>query len=283
VGKALQGRRDEVVLATKCHNPMGQGPNERGNSRLWITRAVERSLERLGTDYIDLYQMHRPDPSTDIAETLGVLDDLVHQGKIRYAGTSTFPAWQIAEAHCVSERRNLSRFACEQPPFSIFVRAAERDVFGVTQRYGMGVLVWSPLAGGWLAGRYLEDPSEADRKRERVRVRGDFVAARFDLSRPANQRKLELLESLAEVAEKAALSLAHMAIAFALSHPAVTSAIIGPRTMEHLEDLLSGADVRLDGEVLDAIDGVMPPGSYVEDSDLGYSPPWMEVEARRRT
>jgi aryl-alcohol dehydrogenase-like predicted oxidoreductase len=282
VGRALRGRRDEVVLATKAHNKMGPGINDQGNSRLWIMRAVEASLRRLATDYIDLYQMHRPDPATDIGETLAALDDLVHQGKIRYAGSSTFPSWQVVEAHCVSERRNLTRFVCEQPPYSIFVRAAERDLFAVSQRYGMGVIVWSPLAGGWLTGRYLHDRGAADEKRERVRVRGEAVVRRFDLSRPSNQRKLELLENLAAVADKAAMPLAHMAVAFTLAHPAVTSAIIGPRTMEQLQDLIGGADARLDDATLDAIDEVMPPGSYVDDSDLGYTPPEMSTEARRR-
>jgi aryl-alcohol dehydrogenase-like predicted oxidoreductase len=282
VGKALEDRRDQVVLATKVHNAMGDGPNQRGNSRLWIMRAVEDSLRRLGTDYIDLYQLHRPDPATDISESLAALDDLISQGKIRYAGCSTFPAWQVAEAHCVSERRGIAGFVSEQPPYSIFVRAAERDLFGVTQRYGMGVLVWSPLCGGWLTGRYLEDPEAVRRKVERVRVRGEFVARRFDIDRPANRRKLELLEDLAAVADKSGERLAHVAVAFTLAHPAVTSAIVGPRTMDQLDDLLAGADLRLDEEILDAIDEIVPPGGYIEEADLGYQPPWMAVGARRR-
>jgi aryl-alcohol dehydrogenase-like predicted oxidoreductase len=282
VGKALRGRRDEVVLATKAHGQMGEGVNERGNSRLWITREVEASLRRLGTDHIDLYQMHRPDPDTDIEETLSALDDLVHQGKIRYAGSSTFPAWKLVEAHGVSERRGLIRFACEQPPYSMFVRAYERDLLEVARRYGMGVIVWSPLAGGWLTGKYLGDRQAARDKAERVRIRGEFVARRFDLSLDVNRRRLELLERLARVAEEAGSELAHVAVAFTLAHPAVTSAIIGPRTIDQLDNLLQGADLRLDDKTLDAIDEIAPPGSYVEEPDLGWSPPWMSPSARRR-
>ncbi len=282
VAKALRGRRDQVVLATKVHNKMGEGINDRGNSRLWITRAVEHSLRRLGTDHIDLYQLHRPDPDTDVEESLGALDDLVRQGKIRYAGCSTFPAWQVAESQCISEARGITRFVTEQPPYSIFMRAIERDLFGVTQRFGMGVIVWSPLAGGWLTGRYLTDRDAMKDKVERVRVRGEAVTRRFDPSRPSNQRKFEMLDDLAAVADKAGMPLAHMAIAFTLAHPAVTSAIIGPRTMEQLEDLLEGADVRLGDESLDAIDDISPPGGYVEEADFGYQPPWMDVGARRR-
>lgn len=282
VGKALKGRRHEVVLATKLHNQMGEGMNDRGNSRLWIMRAVDHSLRRLGTDYIDLYQLHRPDPDTGIEESLGALDDLVRAGKIRYAGCSTFPAWQVAESQCLSETRGIARFASEQPPYSIFVRAVERELLGVTQRYGMGVIVWSPLAGGWLTGKYLQDRAAMDEKVERVRVRGEAIIRRFDPARPANQRKLAMLEDLATVADKAGIPLAHMAVAFTLAHPGVTSAIIGPRTMQQLDDLLEGVDVRLDDEALDAIDDISPPGSYVEEADLGYEPPWMATNARRR-
>ncbi len=283
VGRALKGRREDVVLATKAHFEMGEGPNQRGNSRLWIMRAVEDSLTRLGTDHIDLYQMHRPEMGTDIEETLGALDDLVHQGKIRYAGSSTFPGWMLTEAHAVSERRGLVRFACEQPPYSIFVRTAERDLFPVTFRYGMGVIVWSPLAGGWLAGRYRSGRDvPADSRATRAKDWGERIARRFDLSRPANQRKLELVDRLEPIADAAGLSLAHMAIAFALAHPAVTSAIIGPRTLDQLTDLLAASDVRLDAATLDAIDEVVEPGSFIEDADRGWAEPWMTAAARRR-
>jgi aryl-alcohol dehydrogenase-like predicted oxidoreductase len=283
VGAALRGRRDHVVLATKVHGQMGEDPNERGNSRLWIMREVEESLRRLQTDHIDLYQIHRPDPDTDIDETLGALTDLVRQGKVRYLGCSTFPSWQILEAHRASERRGLERFACEQPPYSILVRGIELDVLPVAQRYGMGVIVWSPLAGGWLTGKYRRGAeAPADSRAVRFAEQRRPVAARYDLSRPGNQRKLDLVEALGEVADEAGLSPTHMAIAFSLAHPAVTSTIIGPRTMDQLDDLLKGADVQLDAATLDAIDEVVPPGTVVESADRGYEPPWMAPSARRR-
>jgi aryl-alcohol dehydrogenase-like predicted oxidoreductase len=283
VGKALKGRRDDVVLATKVHGQMGDGPNRSGNSRRWIMHEVENSLRRLGTDHIDLYQLHRDDTETDIQETLEALDDLVHQGKVRYVGTSTFPGWMMMAAHSVSQRLGLVRFACEQPPYSIFVRHVERDIFPVTQRLGMGVIVWSPLAGGWLAGKYRRDQEiPQDSRATRTKNWGGPVAARFDMSRPANQRKLDLVDDLDVIADKAGMSLAHMAIAFTLAHPAVTSSIIGPRTMEQLEDLISAADVRLDEATLDAIDGVVEPGSFIESADRGWQEPWMTPEERRR-
>jgi aryl-alcohol dehydrogenase-like predicted oxidoreductase len=284
VGRALKGRRDEVVLATKVHGEMGPGRNERGNSRVWIAREVENSLRRLGTDHIDLYQIHRPEPDTDVEETLGALTDLQRQGKIRYFGSSTFPGWQLVEAHWTSERRGLSRFRTEQPPYSIFVRWIEHDVLPVAQRYGMGVLVWSPLCRGWLTGRYRRD--EFDRSPEaratRGRERGQGIAAQFDESRPENQRKLDLVEELVKVADDAGISMTHMAIAFTLAHPAVTSAIIGPRTMDQLQDLLAGADVRLDDATLDAIDRIVPPGTVVDENDRGFWPWWFDPARRRR-
>jgi aryl-alcohol dehydrogenase-like predicted oxidoreductase len=283
VGRALKGRRDDVVLATKVHGRMGEGHNRSGNSRLWIMQEVENSLTRLGTDYIDLYQIHRPDPATDIDETLGPLTDLVHAGKVRYIGCSTFPASEIVEAHWVSARNSLARFACEQPPYSILVRHIERDVLAVTQRYGMGVIVWSPLAGGWLSGKYRRGATVSDDSRAaRIGSYNRAVAPRFDLSLPVNQRKQELVEELGLVADKAGLSLIHMANAFVLAHPAVTSSIIGPRTMEQLRDLLEGADLSLDSETLDAIDEIVPPGTVVNDIDRGWTPPWMNRAARRR-
>jgi aryl-alcohol dehydrogenase-like predicted oxidoreductase len=283
VGKALAGKRDRVVLATKFHGSMGKGVNEHGNSRLWMTREIENSLRRLGTDHIDLYQVHRPEPETDIEETLAGLTDLQRQGKIRYFGTSTYPAWMLAEAQRISERRSLARPRSEQPPYSIFVRHPELDVLPAAQRYGMGVLVWSPLCRGWLTGRYRHGVQpEPDSRAVRNRERGGVFAAQFDLSRPANQRKLDLVESLAKIAASAGISLAHMAVSFVLAHPAVTSAIIGPRTTAQLEDLLLGADVRLDGATLDAIDELVPPGTTVDENDRGWSPWWLEKGARRR-
>ena len=284
VGKALEGRRDDVVLATKVHGEMGKGPNERGNSRLWIMREVEASLRRLRTDHIDLYQIHRPDPDTGIEETLGALSDLVHQGKVRYLGCSTFQAWQILQSHWTSERRVLESFACEQPPYSIFVRHIELDVLEVCRRYGMGVIVWSPLAGGWLSGKYRRgEQAPRDSRAVRFAERGSPVARRYDVKVPENQRKLDLVEALSELARDAGILLTDLAIAFALAHPAVTSAIIGPRTPEQLRQLLAGADIRLDTATLDAIDELVAPGTTVFDFDRGWFPPWMAPEARRRT
>jgi aryl-alcohol dehydrogenase-like predicted oxidoreductase len=282
VGKALKGRRDDVVLATKVHGGMGPGINEKGNSRMWIAREVEDSLRRLGTDHIDLYQIHRPEPDTAIEETLGALTDLQRQGKIRYFGSSTFPAWQIVEAQWTAERRGLSRFRAEQPPYSIFVRQIELDVLPVAEEYRMGVLVWSPLCRGWLTGRYRRGAFDRSPESRAGRAAGREVAAQFDESRPAIQRKLDLVEELLKVAADAGVPMQHLAVAFTLAHPAVTSAIIGPRTMEQLEDLVSGADVRLDGSTLDAIDELVPPGTVVDDNDRGFDPWWLEPHARRR-
>jgi aryl-alcohol dehydrogenase-like predicted oxidoreductase len=272
-----------VVLATKVHGEMGDGRNDQGISRLWIMREVESSLRRLQTDHIDLYQIHRPRPDTDLDETLGALSDLVHQGKVRYAGCSTVPAWMIVESQWVSERRGLQRFVCEQPPYSIFVRHIETDVLPVCRRYGMGVIVWSPLAGGWLAGKYRRgQDAPGDSRLRRYAERGTPIAKRYDPALEANQRKLDLVEDLTVIADKAGISLAHMANAFVLAHPAVTSAIIGPRTMGQLEDLLAGADVVLDPDTLDAIDALVAPGTTLNDADRGWTPPWMQPEERRR-
>ncbi|HEU5002231.1 MAG TPA: aldo/keto reductase [Actinomycetota bacterium] len=282
IGRALRGRRDEVVLAT-MYSSMSKGPNERGNSRLWIMRSVESSLRRLKTDYLDLYQLHRPDPATDIEETLTALDDLVHQGKICYVGSSTFPGWELVEAYWVSDKRGLARVTCEQTPYSIFAREPERDVFPVTQRYGMGVLVWSPLDGGWLTGKYSRGrPIPEDSRIARAATWGPKGAARYHLQRPGNQNKLDLLEQLATVAEQAGLTMTHMAVAFTLVHPAVTATILGPRTVEQLKDLIGGAMIRLDADTLDAIDRIVAPGSIVERADRGWNPPWMARKTRRR-
>jgi aryl-alcohol dehydrogenase-like predicted oxidoreductase len=283
VGNALKGRRDQVFLATKVHGRMGDGVNDEGNSRLWIMQEVENSLRRLQTDHIDLYQIHRPDFEMDIDETLGALTDLVRQGKVRYLGSSTFPAFHIVESHWASEGRGLERFICEQPPYSIFVRHTEFDVLPTCRRYGMGVIVWSPLAGGWLSGKYRRGQNvPEDSRAKRYAERGSPIARRYDPTAEANQRKLDLVDDLSNLADKAGVSLTHLAIAFALAHPAVTSAIIGPRTPEQLEDLISGVDVRLDGEILDAIDEMVPPGTTVNEADRGWEAPWMAPEARRR-
>jgi aryl-alcohol dehydrogenase-like predicted oxidoreductase len=279
VGKALSGgKRDHVVLATKVHGSMGDDPNQGGNSRRWIIKEVENSLQRLGTDWIDLYQIHRPDPGTDIDETLGALTDLVRQGKIRYLGHSTFPASMIVEAQWTAEGRSRERFRSEQPPYSILTRAVENEVLPTCMSYGMGVIPYSPLAGGWLSGRYrtgseVQGPTSPARQR---------LADRFDLSLPVNQRKLEAAEQLAQLADEAGISLIEMAIAFVLRHPAVTAAIIGPRTMEHLESQLAAADLELSTDVLDRIDEINPPGTTINPADNGWVSPALEPAARRR-
>jgi aryl-alcohol dehydrogenase-like predicted oxidoreductase len=277
VGKALAGgRRDNVVLATKVHGTMGDDPNEFGNSRRWIVREVENSLRRLQTDWIDLYQIHRPEFDTDIDETLGALSDLVHAGKIRYFGSSTFPASAIVEAQWVARDRGRERFVCEQPPYSLLVRGVENDVLPTAQRYGMGVIPWSPLAGGWLTGRYRvgAEPPESRRAQR--------LPGRFDMSQPGNQRKLEAADALAALAEEAGMTLIEMALAFVIRHPAVTAAIIGPRTMEHLESQLTAADVSLADDVLDRIDEIVPPGVNVNPADGGWPNPALAPAARRR-
>ena len=277
VGKALtEGRRDEVVLATKFHGPMGDDPNQQGSSRRWIIREVEDSLRRLNTDWIDLYQVHRPRTDTDIEETLGALSDLVHQGKVRYIGSSTFPASQIVEAQWVARDRHLQRFVTEQPPYSMLVRGVEADVLPTCARHGMGVMSYSPLAGGWLSGRWRKDTGQQPSSR------AGRLPERFDLSLPANQRKLDVVEQLAQLAEEAGITLIQLAIAFALNHPAVTAPIIGPRTMEQLESQLAAADVVLDPAVLDRIDEIVPPGTTINPADNSFDNPALWPDARRR-
>ena len=276
VGKALATvDRSRVVLATKVHVQMGDDPNAQGNSRRWITAEVEHSLKRLGTDYLDLYQVHRPDETVDVDETLGVLSDLVHAGKIRAFGSSTFPSEQIVEAQWVAERRGRERFRTEQPPYSILVRGIERDVLPVAQTYGMGVLSWSPLAGGWLSGSFGAGKANVSRRSERL-------PGRYDLTLPANQRKLEVVTELAAVAEDAGISLIELALGFVLEHPAVTSAIIGPRTLEQLESQLPAADHRLDPAVLDRIDELVAPGTNVNPEDAGWHPSVRADASQRR-
>ena len=277
VGKALAGgRRDNVILATKVHGTMGDDPNEFGNSRRWIVRAVENSLRRLGTDWIDLYQIHRFEEDTDIDETLGALTDLVRQGKLRYIGSSTFPASQIVEAQWVAERRGRERFVCEQPPYSMLVRGIERDVLPALLRHRMGAIAWSPLAGGWLSGKWRKDGDDLTSRRSAL------VPRRYDLSLPGNQRKLEAADALAQLADEAGITLIEMALAFVVRHPAITAAIIGPRTMEHLESQLAAADVRLTDDVLDRVDEIVPPGVDVNPTDAGWDNPALEPEALRR-
>ncbi|MEN3608731.1 aldo/keto reductase [Plantactinospora sp. ZYX-F-223] len=279
VGKALaDGRRDEVFLATKFHGQIGASPHHRGNSRRWIVREVEQSLRRLRTDWIDLYQVHRPEPETDFDETLGALSDLVHQGKVRYLGTSTFEPSAIVEGQWIAQRRGRERVVSEQPPYSILARGIEREVLPVAQRYGLAVIPWSPLAGGWLAGRYHRGLTEP------ISRRAERFPARFDPRLPANARKLDAVEALGTLAAEAGLSLIHLAIAFVLEHPAVSSAIIGPRTLEHLESQLGAAKVTLSRDVLDRIDEIVPPGTTLNPADAGYQPPALtDPSARRRS
>ncbi len=275
VGRALKGRRDDVVLATKFNNPMGDDPNRRGNSRRWIIRAVEDSLRRLGTDWIDLYQVHRSDPATDIDETLGALSDLVHQGKVRAIGTSTFPADLLVEAQWTAERRGRERFVSEQPPYSILARGIEADVLPVCERYHLGVMVWAPLNGGWLTGKYLggapPDGSRAAREPDH-----------FDFGGPVHERKLAIVEQLAKLADTSGITLTHLAHTFVLAHPAVTAAIVGPRTPAQLVDVLEGCDEHLGADVLDEIDRLVPPGTNVNPADAGWVPPAIADPTLRR-
>ncbi len=279
VGQALAGgKRDDVVLATKVWGAMGDDPNRRGASRRWLMREVESSLRRLGTDWIDIYQIHRYEPDIDIEETLGALTDLVHQGKVRYIGSSTFPASAIVEAQWAARDRGLQRYVCEQPPYSILARGIEADVLPTCARYGMGVMPWSPLAGGWLTGRYRKDaevPTPVSAARQRL-------VARYDLSLPANQRKLDAAEQLVQLAEGAGMSLIEMAIAFVIRHPAVTAAIIGPRTMEQLSSQLPAAEIELSDDVLGRIDEIVTPGTNLNPADGGWVNPALEPAARRR-
>jgi aryl-alcohol dehydrogenase-like predicted oxidoreductase len=271
VGKALKGRRDDVVLASKVHYPMGDDVNRRGNSRRWIMTAVEDSLRRLQTDHLDLYQIHRPDPTVDLEETLSALSDLIHSGKVRAIGTSGFPASQMVEAQWVAERRGLERFRTEQPPYSILNRGIEREVLPIAERYGLGALVWSPLGQGLLTGRYRAGRT-ADTHR------GGTMPQHFN-----DQRKLDVVEQLIPLAEEAGMPMTHLAMAFAVAHPGVTSAIIGPRTMQHLDDLLAGADITLDDAVLDRIDEIAPPGTDAGPNDVAYDPPAvLDSRLRRR-
>lgn len=276
VGAALAGgKRDSVVLATKFHAQMADDPNTGGASRRWIMRSVEDSLTRLGTDWIDLYQVHRPDSAADFDETLGALSDLVHQGKIRYIGTSTFPASSIVEGQWIAERRQRERVVSEQPPYSILARGVEAEILPLCEKYGMGVLVWGPLAGGWLSGRV--QPAAP----------GSTRAARFperwDVSIPENAAKLAAVTALADLAAEAGMTLIELALAFVLEHPAVTAALVGPRTMEQLVSQLGAADKRLTADVLDRIDAIVPPGTTLNTADLGVETPGLtDLRLRRR-
>jgi aryl-alcohol dehydrogenase (NADP+) len=281
VGKAIKGRRDDIVLATKCFFPLTEKRNSGGGSRRYIVRAVEDSLRRLGTDHIDLYQMHRRDWDTDLEETLDALTDLVRQGKVRYVGSSSFPADQIVEAQWAAERRGGVRFVCEQPQYSIFARSIEESMLPAARRHGMGVIPWSPLAGGWLTGKY--------RRGEQPPAGARFAASDNPVWRdrsvdvdPSTPVRYDAVERLTKIAEEAGLSLTHLALAFVGEHPAITSTIIGPKTMPQLDDLLAAADVRLDAAVLDAIDEVVPPGTDIAGINHRTGSPSLHPESRRR-
>jgi aryl-alcohol dehydrogenase-like predicted oxidoreductase len=286
IGKALSGRRDQVVLATKFRLPAGDGINQQGGSRYWIMKQVENSLQRLKTDHIDLYQMHRPDPNTDLEETLSALSDLVREGKVRYLGCSTFPSWYLAETQAISRLYNLSRFVNESSPYSLFQRTVERETLPAVQHYRMGFTAWSPLNGGWLTGKYAGNGTSPVGSRAQ-RVKGQWgqhypiLQLRFDMQRPGNRRKLELLPQLECIAENAGLRLMHLAQAFPLAHPGVTSVILGPRTLEQYKDMEAGFDIGLDSETLDNLDKIVPPGDLIEEADRGYVSPWMATSARR--
>ncbi len=279
VGKALKGRRDDVVLATKFHGPMdvamgesGGDPNRRGNSRRWIVREVEESLRRLKTDWIDLYQVHRPDGVTEDEETLSALTDLQRAGKIRAFGSSTYPAHHMVEAQWTSQSRHLGRYVTEQPPYSLLVRGIEADVLPVAQKYGMGVIPWSPLAGGWLTGRFRKGQDLPKTNR------ATLTPGMYD-----DEAKLEVVEQLNLLAEDAGISMVHLALAFVMQHPAVTSPIIGPRTMQQLESQIGATDVTLSADVLDRIDEIVPPGRNVSADDAGFKPPTLLDARLRRT
>lgn len=279
VGKALRGRRDDVVVATKFFSPMSDAPNHGGASRRWIMTEVDNSLRRLGVEHIDLYQCHRFPETMDLEETLSALTDLQRQGKIRYFGSSAFPADRIVEAHWIAERRGLGRLRCEQASYSILSREIEKHVVPACRRYGMGVIVYSPLGGGWLSGRYRA-PEDFTPDSRIVRLAARWGG--FDPTAEVNQRRLEVVRRLQVVADEAGLTLPRLAVAWTLEHPGITSTIIGPRTMEQLEALLDITEVRLGTDVLDAIDAIVPPGTKVSPLDPSSDPAALRPEHRRR-
>ncbi|MFF0575259.1 aldo/keto reductase [Streptosporangium saharense] len=276
VGKAVAGRRDDIVLATKAGMPMGEERNHRGGSRRWLVTALDDSLRRLGVDHVDLYQIHRWDPSTGDEETLSALTDLQRAGKIRYFGSSTFPAYRIVQAQWASRENHLGRYVTEQPSYSILQRGVESHVLPVTEQYGLGVLVWSPLASGWLSGAIREG-------REVATNRSTFMPQRFDTAVPANRARLDAVERLAKIADEAGLTMIQLALGFVTAHPAVTSAIIGPRTLDHLRSQLAAADTVLPADVLDAIDTIVAPGVDLAPHEKHDTPPaLLDPSLRRR-
>ncbi|MFD0808559.1 aldo/keto reductase [Amycolatopsis umgeniensis] len=275
VGKAIAGRREDIVLATKATMPMGDERNHQGASRRWLVTELDNSLRRLGVDHVDLYQIHRWDPKTSDEETLSALTDLQRAGKIRYFGSSTFPAYRVVQAQWAAREHHLSRYVTEQPSYSILQRGIETHVLPVTEEYGLGVLAWSPLASGWLSGAVREG-------REIATNRSAVLPRRFDLTLPVNRARLEAVERLVKVAEQAGLSLIQLALGFVVAHPGVTSAIIGPRTLAHLESQLAAADTVLPADVLDAIDEIVAPGTDLAPEEKMDTPPSLLDPALRR-
>ncbi|MEU3182971.1 aldo/keto reductase [Streptomyces sp. NPDC006923] len=276
VGKAIAGRRDDIVLATKATMPMGEERNHRGSSRRWLVTALDNSLRRLGVDHIDLYQIHRWDPSTSDEETLSALTDLQRAGKIRYFGSSTFPAYRLVQAQWAAREHHLSRYVTEQPSYSILQRGIETHVLPVAEEYGLGVLAWSPLASGWLSGAIRAG-------REITTSRSTFMPERFDTAVPANRARLDAVERLAGVADEAGLTMIQLALGFVTAHPAVTGAIIGPRTPDHLRSQLAAADTVLSADVLDAIDAIVAPGTDLAAHEKHDTPPaLLDPSLRRR-
>ena len=276
VGKAIASRRDDIVLATKASMPMGEERNHRGGSRRWLVTELDNSLRRLGVDHVDLYQIHRWDPTTSDEETLSALTDLQRAGKIRYFGSSTFPAYRIVQAQWAAREHHLSRYVTEQPSYSILQRGIETHVLPVTEQYGLGVLVWSPLASGWLSGAIREGQAITT-------SRSTFMPQRFDTTIPANRARMDAVEQLAVLAEKAGLTMIQLALGFVTAHPGVTSAIIGPRTIDHLHSQLAAADTVLTAEVLDAIDEIVAPGLDLAAAEKNDAPPaLLDATLRRR-
>ena len=275
VGKAIAGRRDDIVLATKASLPMGDDRNQRGGSRRWLFTALDNSLHRLGVDHVDLYQIHRWDPDTSDDETLSALTDLQRIGKIRYFGSSTFPAYRIVQAQWAAHDNHLSRYVTEQPSYSILQRGSEAHVLPVTEQYGLGVLAWSPLASGWLSGAVRAG-------REITTSRSAVLPERFDIAVPGNRARLDAVERLARVAAEAGLTLVQLALGFVTAHPAVTSALIGPRTLDHLHSQVAAADTVLSADVLDAIDAIVAPGVDLAPQEKFDTPPALLDRALRR-
>jgi aryl-alcohol dehydrogenase-like predicted oxidoreductase len=276
VGKAIAGRRDDIVLATKASLPMGDERNHKGSSRRWLVTELDNSLRRLGVDHVDLYQIHRWDPSTSDEETLSALTDLQRAGKIRYFGSSTFPAYRLVQAQWAAREYHLSRYVTEQPSYSILQRGIETHVLPVAEKYGLGVLVWGPLASGWLSG--------AVRKGQKITTnRSTFWPQLFDTTIPSNRARFDAVEQLAKVADEAGLTMIQLALGFVTTHPAVTSAIIGPRTLDHLHSQLAAADTLLSADVLDAIDAIVAPGiDLAADEKWDAAPALVDPSLRRR-